>query len=110
MRLLRLILILAIILVMALCVQENAHNLSSMTVFGLPFFTDVATPIIVFIAVLTGVLLGYPLAVCSRNARARRKKACEEEAARARKKKQAHAPEAVRSEHTVNGYPLNGGN
>ena len=59
MRLLRLILILAIILVMALCVQENANNLASMTVFGQPFFTDVSTPIVVFVSVLSGVLYNW---------------------------------------------------
>jgi uncharacterized integral membrane protein len=117
MRLLRLILILVIILIMALCVQENAHNMTSMTVFGQPFFTDVSTPIVVFVSVLAGVALGFPLAAYYRSLRIRREKKRDEKAIGAREKKQSRvsvAPPASGSEkpgdgHKVHGYPLNGG-
>ena len=112
MRLLRLIVVMAVILVMALCVQENAKNLCSMTVFGHSLFTNIATPIVVFVALLAGVILGFPLAVFFQSVRARQKKAQGEEADASCRKKQDAAPEPKESEngeHSGSGYPLNGG-
>lgn len=72
MRLLRLMLALALIVPIALCVQENANNVTNLSLFGQPIFSNVSTPIVIVISVLFGMLLAVPLLAFSRRTRRKR--------------------------------------
>jgi uncharacterized integral membrane protein len=73
MRWVRLILILALVVLLALFVQENANNRSSMSFFGYTLFSDISTPIVVLFSFLAGMLIAIPIVLFSRSMRARRK-------------------------------------
>jgi len=75
---LRLLIVLALIVPVSLCVQENANNVTSMSVFGWQLFSNVSTPIVVLVSVAAGMVLAIPVVALSRAARTRRKKKREE--------------------------------
>ncbi|MDR2733802.1 MAG: hypothetical protein LBC99_04045 [Spirochaetota bacterium] len=73
MRWVRLILILALVVLLALFVQENANNQSSMSLFGYTLFSNISTPIIVLFSFLAGMLITIPIVFFSRFVRAHRR-------------------------------------
>jgi len=89
----RLILILALVIFLALFVEENANNRSSMSFFGHTLFSDISTPIIVLFSFLAGMLAAIPIVLFSRSMRARRKARSAKAAADAENAKQGESQE-----------------
>jgi uncharacterized integral membrane protein len=81
------IVVLALAVLFALCIHENAGNLSSMSLFGHVLFTDISTPIVILFSFLAGIVVAFPCIALSRASRARRK------AARTKARSQKHAAE-----------------
>ena len=67
MRIVRVLLALAILVLVAVCVQENAGRLTSLTLFGTILFSGVSVPLLILVSMLAGALLILPFFFAGRN-------------------------------------------